>query len=135
MHLWLVAVLAVLWNAGGAYDYSMTQMGDPAYLAQFTAEQRAYFAGFPAWADAAWAFGVWGALAGSVLLLSRSRFAVPAFAVALGGLAVSTARQFAVEMPESLDTPFNWVFTGAIWIVTVALLWYANRMTARGVSR
>ena len=33
---WVVAVLSLLWNAFGVFDYLMTQLGDEAYLAQFT---------------------------------------------------------------------------------------------------
>ena len=90
-HLWIVGVLSLLWNAFGAMDYVLTNTNNEAYLSQFTPEQLAYFIDFPAWTTAAWALGVWGALAGSVLLLMRSRFAVHAFGVSLAGMAVSFA--------------------------------------------
>jgi hypothetical protein len=39
----------------------------------------------PAWMTGVWAIGVWGALAGSVLLLLRSKWAVHVFAASLAG--------------------------------------------------
>ena len=60
VHLWIVAVLATIWNAFGAFDYVMTQTRNEAYLANFTDPQRAYFESFPMWMEATWAFGVWG---------------------------------------------------------------------------
>ena len=68
-HLWVVGIVAVLWNAIGVFDYSATQLRIESYMSQFTAEQLAYFYGFPAWAVAAWAIAVWSSLLGSLALL------------------------------------------------------------------
>lgn len=134
-HLWVVGVVSALWNAGGVYDFIMTNMHDAAYLAAYTPEQRDYFHHFPAWATAAWALGVWGALAGSLLLLAASRFAVHTFAVALVGLVGITVFERTAAMPASLDTPAMTAFTAAIWVITIALLAYAAWMRRRGVLR
>jgi hypothetical protein len=135
-HLWAVGVLSLLWNCGGAFDYVMSKTHNASYLKGLTAEQLAWFDSFPAWMTAAWALGVWGALAGSVLLLLRSRWAVPAFALSLLGLIVATIYQFGVSaMPASLKTTGGMAFTAALWIVAILLLWYAYRMRARGVLR
>ena len=135
-HLWIVAVVSLLWNAFGALDYLMTQTANEAYMSNFTPEQRAYFEGFPAWMVSFWAFGVWGAFAGSFLLLLRHRHAVTAFAVSLLGLAVSTIYQYALsDMPASLMTPGIMVFNVVIWAIAIALFLYARAMRARGVLR
>lgn len=135
-HLWVVGVASALWNCGGAFDYTMTKTRSEEYLAQFTAEQIAFFNSFPLWANIVWALGVWGALAGSILLLFASRWAVHAFAVSLFGLAGGTVFQFvASDMPASLKTPVTMGFTALLWVVAVLLLWYAIRMRARGVLR
>jgi hypothetical protein len=52
-----------------------------------------------------WALGVWGALAGSMLLLLRSRRAVTAFAASLVGLAVSTGYQLTHAVHAGIDDP------------------------------
>ena len=65
-HLWIVGVLAVLWNAGGAFDYSASQLRIESYMSQFTPEQLEYFYGLPAWVVAAWAIAVWSSLLGSL---------------------------------------------------------------------
>ncbi|MET0180100.1 MAG: hypothetical protein ABW194_06400 [Novosphingobium sp.] len=134
-HFWAVAIVSLLWNAFGAYDYTMTQLGDAEYLAQFTPEQRAFFASFPGWLTVFWALGVWGSMAGSVLLLLRSRRAVAAFQVSLLGLAVSTVAQFTMTMPESLRTPAMMAMNVVIWASLLFFLWYAAQMRDRGVLR
>ena len=136
VHVWIVGGLSALWNAFGAFDYVMTQTGNTAYLAQFTDAQRAYFDGFPAVMDAAWACGVWGALLGSLLLLMRNRHAVPAFAISLAGLAVSTVYQYGLSTPPAgMQSGAMVAMNLAIWAVAIALFLYAWRMRTRGVLR
>ena len=134
--LWVVGILSLVWNAMGAFDYLMTQTRNEAYLSQFTEAQLAYFEGFPAWMELFWALGVWGAVAGSILLLMRSRHAVVAFAVSLLGLAVGTIYQYLLSSPPAdLMTPGMIGFTVAIWVVAIALLLYARSMHEKRVLR
>jgi hypothetical protein len=117
-------------------DYTMTKTRNPSYMAAFTPEQIAWFDSFPLWMNIAWALGVWGALAGSILLLFRSRWAVHAFAISLAGLVIGTVYQFGIsDMPASLKTPGGWAFTAALWLVAIFLLWYARQMQRMGQLR
>ncbi|MBH5323247.1 hypothetical protein [Aurantiacibacter sediminis] len=139
-HLWVVGIVTLLWHSGGAVDYTMTQLRHEEYL-QAAADQAGvslqvildYFTTFPAWADAAWAFGVWGGFFGSLLLLFRSRFALHAFAISLAGLAVSTIYQSTADMPAELNTAFTWIFTAIICAVLILLIIYSRAMAAKGV--
>jgi hypothetical protein len=135
VHLWIVGAVSAVWNAFGALDYSMTQTKNEAWLAQLTPELRAYIDSAPAWAEAAWAFGVWGALAGSLLLLLRSRHAIIAFAASLGGLAFNTVWQFGVtDGIKIMGSSAVWMNL-TIWAVAIALLVYALRMKGASVLR
>ena len=135
-HVWIVGVLATLWNAFGAFDYVMTQTNNEAYLSQFTAEERAFFDSFPAWMEAFWALGVWGALIGSLLLLVRSRYAVHAFGISLVGIVVGMGYQYlAMEAPESMMSGAMAFVPWVILVVGIALLVYARKQAARGVLR
>lgn len=99
-----------------------------------TPAQTEYFYGFPAWAVAFWALGVWGCFFGSIALLLRSRFAVWLFGVSIVGLLGTTIyeRAFAV-LPESLQTTGQNLFAVAIWVITLALFIYSSRMKRAGV--
>lgn len=87
VHLWIVGLLALLWNAFGCYDYLMTMTANQAWTSHFTAEQIAYWEGLPSWTAAFWAVGVWGGLVGALLLLIRSRYSVWAFLARWSALA------------------------------------------------
>ena len=140
-HLWAIGIVTLIWNAFGAWDYIMTQQRNEAYLASTmepagvsVADAIAYFDAYPVWADAAWALGVWGAVAGSILLLLRSRFAVPAFVISFFGLVVTTLYSIAVPLPMP-DQTVPIVFTIVIWIVTLALILYSRNMTKKTVLK
>jgi hypothetical protein len=134
LHLWIIGALATIWNGFGAFDYLMTQTRNAEYLAQFTDPQRAYFESFPLWMEAAWAFGVWGGLAGSLLLLARSRHASTAFAVSLAGLFLSTLYQYVLSQPPAgMTSPAMIGMNIAIWAIAIGLLVYARRMRARAI--
>lgn len=133
VHLWIVGVVSLLWNAFGAYDFLMTNIRDPAHLAQFPPEMIQQIDGFPAWTVVAWGCGTWGGLAGSLLLLFRSRFAVHAFALSLAGLALVTGYQVAAGIYGV--TGGLAVMNLVIWAIAAALLVYAVKMRKRGVLR
>lgn len=131
-HLWAVGLVSLLWNAMGGVDYTMTHLRDPGWMAQFTPEQIAYFDGFPIWATGFWAIGVWGAIAGSILLLFRRRWAVAAFGLSLLGLIGGHVYRFGSKIPDGWNTGPNAAFAAILAAVAVFLLWYAVRMQKHG---
>lgn len=133
-HLWVVGIVALLWNAMGAFDYSMTQSRNAAYMAGFTPEQLAFFYGMPAVVNSAWAVGVWGGVAGSLLLLLRRRSAVWVFLASVVGVITTTFHNYVLAdgMTVAGDT-FSLLFTGAIFLVALGLFIYASAMRARGL--
>ena len=132
-HLWIVGVLAVLWNAVGAVDYTATQLRIEAYMSAFTPQQLEYFYGFPAWAVAAWAFGVWGAFLGSIALLLRKSWAVWLFGASIVGLVFTTLYNFVLTDGAALMGPDAVAFSAVIWAIALALFFYARAMAKRGV--
>lgn len=133
-HVWVIGILALIWNSFGCVDYTMTKTHNADYLAGFTPEQIAYFDSFPWYENMFWALGVWGALAGSVLLLMRRRHAFAAFTISALGLAGSTIWQF---MFSDMDTktimpPVAQVMTVMIWAIALFLFVYSKWAVNRG---
>ena len=134
-HLWAVGVTALLWNCIGAFDYTMTESRNAAYLAPFNAEQLAYFTGLPQWVVATWALGVWGGVLGSLLLLLRQGRAVPVFAVSLAGMAVTFLHNYALSDGVRIMGSGALVFSAVIFSVGTTLLVYAVFMKKAQVLR
>jgi len=134
LHLWIVGVVAVLWNAMGAYDYFMTQTHNEAYMANFTPEQLEFFYGFPMWVTAAWATAVWGSVLGSVLLLLRSQHAVIVFLVSLVAMILTTIHNFVLSNGlDVMGDAFSLIFSFIIFVISIVLYMYSRAMRDRGV--
>ena len=133
-HLWVVGILALLWNAMGAFDYLMTQTENEAYMGQFTPEQLEFFYGFPSWVVAFWAIAVWGGVLGAILLLLRRKLAVGVLLASFLAMVVTSFHNYVLSNGvEVMGGPGPLVFSAAIFVVALLLYLYARAMKARGV--
>ena len=138
-HLWIIGILALLWNGFGSYDYLMTRMRNTDYLKSMMpdvdpAAMLAYVDGFPLWASIGWGLGVWLGLAGSVLLLLRSRHAVLAFGLSFLGSVLGLGYQLGNPMPGVT----GFMATGLpiiIIVIALGLFLYARGIGKRGILR
>jgi len=135
IHLWIVGILSLLWNAMGAFDYLATKLRLEFYMSNFSQAQLDYFYSLPPWFTVFWALGVWGSVLGSVALLLASRWAVTAFAVSLTGLIVTTVWSVFFSNGLEIMGSAGSIFSAVIFVIAVLLLVYSRRMRARGVLR
>ena len=140
-HLWIVGILALLWNGFGAYDYFMTRTRGAAYVESMMPgvdgnKLMAYIDSFPIWASAGWGLGVWGGLLGAILLLMRHRLAVPVLGLSLLGAIVGIGYQLMrpLDVPD-MHTGFNAVVPYLIILIAALLFLYARGQRAKGVLR
>jgi hypothetical protein len=135
-HLWIVGVLALLWNAFGCFDYLMTVTANQTYLVKMPADTVAYMNALPKWLTAMWAIGVWGGLAGALLLLARSRYSVLAFTLSLIGAVIGMGYQMLMtQRPASMTAGAMAIMPWVIIIICAFLLWYARSAEKRGLLR
>jgi hypothetical protein len=135
VHLWIVAGLSLLWNAVGAFDYVMTQTANEAYMSNFSAEQLEYFYGFPLFATAAWAVAVWSSVLGSVLLFLRRGLADPVFLISFVAMAGNTIYTTSTGGWSIMGGAGAVAFSGAIFLVSLALWLYARALRRQGVLK
>ncbi|MEC7761473.1 MAG: hypothetical protein VX874_06125 [Pseudomonadota bacterium] len=136
-HIWVVGLVSLLWNAGGAYDWVMAHFATESYMGMMTEEQRAWYQAFPLWAEVFWALGIWGAVVGSILILLRSALAQLAYVLSLIGLLGNTLHSISSMGNALVDMmgPGSLAFTAAIIIVALALWLYSRAMARKGVLR
>lgn len=141
-HLWVVGILGLLWNGMGGKNYvDLRAATDELYAAQAegfgtTPEiVAAYYESYPLWAEIAYGFQVWAAIAGSILLLLRSRYAEPAFWLALIGFLVNAGHGVINPVEGTQNVGFIAVITIAIGLLIALQLYYAMRMRKAGVLR
>jgi hypothetical protein len=133
-HFWVVAVVSLVWNGFGAFDYTMSHTQGEAWYRQagMTDAQIALMNTYPSWMHGVWAIGVWGSALGAVLLLLRSRWAFHAFAVSiLGALGNLGYTALGPGAAAGMDP----IFPAVIVAICAFFIWYAWTMTKRGVLR
>jgi hypothetical protein len=141
-HLWIVGVLSLLWNIFGAYDYTMTRTRGAEYIASTMPgvdanAALAWINDMPMYAQVGWGVGVWFALLGSVLLLTRSRWAVWSFGLSLVGAILSIGYQLtlAPPMPGANDSPMMKAMPVVIIAIALFLFLYSRAMEKKGLLR
>ena len=141
VHLWIVGIVALLWNAIGCYDYLMTRMRNTDYLKSMMPDvdpnaMLAWVDAFPIWAQFGWGLGVWMGLVGSLLLILRNRWAVLVLGLSLVGAVLGLGYQAlaAAPMPGSTGGMME-AMPYMIIAIALALFLYARAMRIKGVLR
>ena len=142
VHLWIVGLLALLWNGFGCYDYLMTRMRNLDYFTSMAPEvdanaMLAWVDGFPLYAQFGWGLGVWMGLLGSLLLLMRNRWAVPAMTLSLFGAVLGLGYQIflAPPPPPPMDSGAMAAMPWVIILVAAGLYYYSHRQKQAGVLK
>jgi hypothetical protein len=138
-HLWVVGGVSLLWNGFGGYDFIMTTTQGETYMraSGFDQPMIDYFVAMPMWMYGPWILGVWGAVAGSILLLLRNRLAVWAFGLSLIGAVISLIYGQFINPPPPL-APEMAMMSYMPWVIAAIaafLAWYAWTMSKKGVLR
>jgi hypothetical protein len=136
-HFWVVCVVGLLWNGFGAYDYFMTNTSGEAYLRSMDIDEAmiAYVMAMPPWMTAVWAIGVWGGLAGVVLLLLRRKWALYAFAASLAGFLTTLVYYYALSDGMAVMGAESLPLNGAILVGCLFFVWYGWFSAKRGILR
>jgi hypothetical protein len=132
-HLWVIGIVALLWNAVGAFDYLMTQTRNEEYMGQFTPEQLEFFYGFPSWLVALWAIAVWGGVLGAILLLMRKKLAVVVFLVSFVAMVLTSIQNFVLSNGLEVMGGAGVGFSAVIFLIALGLWLYSRAMARRGV--
>lgn len=136
VHLWIVGGLGLLWNGFGAFDYLMSKLQGEAWYRQMgmTDAQIAYMDAFPFWMMIVWPLGVWGGVLGTLLLLRRSRTAVPVFLVSLAAFLVSLIYTYALSDGAAVmgDTA---IMQLVVLVGCLFFAWYSRAMARKGVLK
>lgn len=136
-HLWVVGVVAILFNAVGVVDFVMTMAQGSKYLAGagMTPEQIAHYQRLPGCMTLVWAAGVFGAFGASLLLLARRRWAWSVFVGSFVAFIISLLYTY-VLTPDGALMGLQMKVTSAVIATVLAVFCaYARRMVVAGVLR
>jgi hypothetical protein len=126
----IVALLAILWNAFGAFQYlsSVGLFGDP--TGGMTDVQRAAAQGIPAAITGAFAIATWAGLIGSLGLFLGKRWALPMLVLSL--LGCLALEGWIVFLSGALEAFGGIALPATIVVVALLLAWLAWHARRRG---
>ena len=126
----IVALLAIVWNAFGVFQYlsSVGLFGDP--MASLTDAQRAAAESIPSAIIGAFAIGTFAGLIGSLGLFLRKRWALPALVVSL--LALIALEGWIVFLSGALEVFGGIALPATVTLVALLLAWLAYHARQRG---
>jgi hypothetical protein len=130
---WAVAGVCLAWNALVVLAYGAAMMGGAGWLAPMPPAVADFLGHVPFWVRGAGALGVWGSVAGAVLMLARLRHAAVAYALSFAGAVGALAWPYAhgaLALGPGF-VPMAGVVLGAILVQ----LWFARKMFWRAVLR
>jgi hypothetical protein len=133
MWFWVVATLGLAWNIFGVVQFvgQLKQTEGAMMGAGMTAEQVAVYSNLPVWMDMVFGLGTFGGVVGCILLLLRKGFAVPVFAVSLGGYIIL----FVGDILNGVFAVFGisqLTILSTVVAIAAGLLWFARRLRAQG---
>jgi hypothetical protein len=124
-HLWVTAILTLLWNGSGAFTIMMAQAGK---LPDVDAREAAYYAAQPMWFAITTDIALLLPLAAAVALLRRSLIAVWLFALGLIVFVVNNAYDIAAGTSLVLVDRGWLISTAIIAVIAVLQVAYAWAM-------
>jgi hypothetical protein len=130
---WATVGLGLAWNTYGVYQFIGTFSATPEKLmsAGLTAAQAQLYLSLPAWMTVVFAIGVFGALAGCILLALQKKLAVPVLLASFVGYALLFAGDWAYGVFAAIPTQLM-ILTTVISISAV-LLGFARSVDQRGM--
>ncbi len=127
---WLIGLVALIWNIGGAINYLMQTNLE--FVATLPETHRAIIEGRPAWATAGFAIGVFGGALGCLLLLLRKSIAFYMFIASLLGVIVTMIHTINVASSKIDFSPVE-IFVMILLPIIVAaiLIWYTKLVISK----
>ena len=130
-NFWIIGGAALVWNLIGIIFYVGHVTMSPEALATMTEAQQEFFVATPVWATAAFAIAVNAGAVGSLFLLLRKAWAVPMFALSLLAIIVQDVDAFVMRDAFSVVGVNGIIIPGMVFVIGVALLWYARATRER----
>ncbi|MDQ3280282.1 MAG: hypothetical protein M3Q69_02605 [Acidobacteriota bacterium] len=136
-HLWLTAIVALLFNSIGVFDFVMAMTQGAKYMAStgMTEAQIRHYQQLPGWMTIVWAIGVWGAFIASILLLLRMKAAFTVFVISLAAFLLHLLYTYVLSNGGAVMGQQMAIASAVITILLLFFSWYSYAMGKRGVLR
>lgn len=131
MWFWIVSVLALVWNLLGVMAYIQQATISPEALQALPEAERLLLQSTPAWVTGVFATAVFGGAAGCLVLLLRSRLALPVLLLSLIGALAQMSYVFFVSQAYAVYGPGGMAMPVMVILIAVLLVFFARHAARR----
>ncbi len=132
---WIVSALLLVWNLLGVMAYVQEATITVEALQAMPAAERALLQARPAWATSAFALAVFGGAAGCLLLLLRTRIAIPVLLLSFLGVVVQMIHAFVIADSIAVYGPGGLIMPAMVSTISILLIVFALNARKRGWLR
>lgn len=130
---WLIGVLALIWNAFGAYFYLELKFMTDEMKSKIPLEQLSIIENTPTWATVAFAIAVWFGLMGCIFLLMRKKIAKVLFMISLVGIFTQMIYNIFISKSTEISENNSLVIPLTTISIGIFLIWHAKKSTEDGI--
>ncbi len=130
---WGVGLLGLAWNIFGVVQFAaqVSQTESGLMMSGMTAEQAAVYTSLPIWMDAVFGIGTIGGTIGCLLLLAKSRHAVPVFAASLAAYVLLFIGDYTQGVFAAFG-PGQIAILSTVVAIAAGLFWFARAARRKG---
>ena len=128
---WIIAIVGLVWNAMGVFNYFIQTFISDAALASLPEEQQSLLNATPAWINIVFAIAVFGGFLGCLALLLKKAWAIPLFLISLIAIVVQMGYSTFMTDASKVYSVFMAVVMPIIVIAIGLFLWYYAKSSER----
>lgn len=123
---WAVAVIALLWNLFGLFNFYVSTFDQVSILETLNQEQRELFEAMPLWATIAFGIATVAGTLASLGLLVRKKLAKPLFVISLVAMIAQFINWLFIQNAAEVF-PNSYTMPSIVVLVGVVLILFANK--------
>lgn len=120
-----MAILALLWNLLGCVFFLTELFAQEAMMESMTVAQKEWARSIPRWIYFVYGAAVLTGVVGSIGLIARKSWAIPAFAVSFGAVVLQMGYAMIIHGGLKVMGPSGAIMPSIVTCIAAGLLWFA----------
>ncbi|GHC51709.1 hypothetical protein [Ulvibacter litoralis] len=130
---WIIAIVGLIWNLMGVYNFFLTVTNSASFRAQYTLEQLQVLDAGPSWMHVVFGIGVITGTLGCLFLILKKKLAIATFAVSLVAVLIQMGfSTFATDSVKVFGIGMGIVMPIIIIAIAIFLYYYSKGATQKG---
>lgn len=129
---WVIAVIALLWNAMGVFAFITDLTMSEEALALMTEAQQELYKSTPTWNYVGYGLATIGGLLGAIGLLMRKSWATMLFILSFVGVLINLVWSLFLSNAADIMGAAAYILPVMVVVIAIFLIWYSRKCSADG---